>query len=109
MKSISLKVRFDDGTFVNAGFNESLGRFQYDVKEFDPEHRIDQLLKVCGVSEDGIIHVSYIFDGDYEPRHFYFPIGEKLAIEDHIVVNAPKFEQRLQHIALIIESTREEN
>ncbi len=101
---VKLSIRLDDGTLIRASFDEAARRFTCDKAEFEAKHDILKLLKIEGVQENKTIHVSYIFDADYEPRHFYFSRGGSLHIEDYVELITPKSEKPLQRIVLILES-----
>ena len=103
LRNLQLKIVFDDGREVFGGYDMDANAFCFSPKIFEAKHDIAHLLKVVGINEDSLIHVTYIFDGDYLPRHFYFRVNEQLRIEDHVEVSLPHFDHSLQHITIILQ------
>ncbi|MCR5078959.1 MAG: hypothetical protein K6B65_03445 [Bacilli bacterium] len=108
ISKLSLKVRFDDGRELCFPFLEKLGQFDIDYRDFNPHHQVKKLLRVIGIVNESKVAVSYIYENDYETSYFFFPIGERLTIEDHMEVLTPKFAQSMQHVSLILESEQAE-
>ena len=104
LESLCLLIQFEDGSSIESDFDMGAGTFVINPALFEAKHDITHLLKVVGINDENIVHVTYIFDGDYMPRHFYFHLGESLRIEDHVEILAPHFDHALQHIALTIQS-----
>ena len=108
LSKLTLEVLFDDGRKVECPLSPKLGRFVFDRTKIYLKHDVDNLLRVLGVTAEGNVVVSYVFDGDYDPKRMAFAIGESLAIEDHIDVFVPEFEPRLQHVRLTLRSEAKE-
>ena len=108
LTSLSLKVLFDDGYYFVRDFKEKLGMFAKSSDEPVMCHDLERMMQVKGITKEGKIVLSYIFDGDYEPRLFFFEIGETLKIEDHFEVYGPGSKKQMRHVSLLIESKGKE-
>ena len=107
LKKLELTILFDDGRSFPCSFDPLRGRFNYPSDRLSMGHNVSEMLRLSGIDGEAVA-LTYIFDGDYEPRYFRLPFGETLTIEDHIKVYIPQFETRLQHVCLVLSSVAEE-
>ena len=108
-KKLTLNVLFDDGTAVPCRFEAEKGTFDLPEDKLVLGHEVKKLLRVEKAGEEGLIVVSYVFDGDYSPRRFNFPVGESLTITDHMTVLKPALGDGYQRVRLVLESEAEES
>lgn len=69
------------------GDEETRGVLSSDYKRLDFGEKYQEVssrLKIHEVTSEGNILISYIFDGDYDPRKIVVQQGKVLEIEDYI-------------------------
>ena len=108
LKNLTAKVVFDNDASVQGRFIPLLGTFQFPGSELSLGHDIAKVLRVVNIGDSDLIVLSYIFDGDYEPRRFFFPLGESYTITDHMTVFRPALGEGIHRVRIVLESEAEE-
>ena len=84
-KTITAKIIMSDGTIEESEYSLSSKRFSFKINE-----EVNARLQVREFLDNGDVLISYIFDGDYDPRKMIVKKDSPLEITDYFGVTPVK-------------------
>ena len=84
-KTITAKIIMSDGTMEESEYSLSSHHFSFNINK-----EVNNRLQVKEFLENGDVLISYIFDGDYDPRKMIVKKDNPLEITDYFGVTPVK-------------------
>ena len=84
-KTITAKIIMSDGTIEESEYSLSSKHFSFKINE-----EVNARLQVREFLDNGDVLISYIFDGDYDPRKMIVKKDSPLEITDYFGVTPVK-------------------